>query len=155
MPGTRKRKYEKIENAEIDLVLRCKDSHEFYERYREAFPDRKKGIDSISKIWKRRAEFQKKRKPTGESGENTVAVSLDTVESLLRDQNMLLSEIIGLLKDQIAVGREIASFQRQGQALAEIGKKGSDAHKDVRQPETKESAKRAIIEKAGNIMVGS
>ena len=55
MPKTHKRKYEKIDDAEIDLVTQCTDSHEFYERYREMFPNKKKGIDSISKIWKRRS----------------------------------------------------------------------------------------------------
>ena len=48
-------------HAEIDLVVQCQDSHEFYKRYREIFPDKKKGIDSISKIWKRRGEFLKKQ----------------------------------------------------------------------------------------------
>jgi len=44
MPRVHKRKYEKIDNAEIDLVVQCQDSHEFYKRYRELFPDKKKGI---------------------------------------------------------------------------------------------------------------
>jgi hypothetical protein len=59
MPKVQKRKYEKIDDLEIDLVIQCNDSHEFYERYRQVFPNKKKGIDSISKIWKRRSEFIK------------------------------------------------------------------------------------------------
>ena len=27
------RKYQVVEEAEIDLVLKCRDSHEFYEQY--------------------------------------------------------------------------------------------------------------------------
>ena len=61
MSKVQKRKYEKIDDAEIDLVVQCNDSHEFYERYRQVFPNKKKGIDSISKIWKRRSEFIKKQ----------------------------------------------------------------------------------------------
>ena len=61
MAKTEPKKYQKIEEAEIDLVVQSKDSHEFYERYMVVFPDKKKGIDSISKIWKRRSEFIKKR----------------------------------------------------------------------------------------------
>jgi len=59
MPKVQKRNYEKIDDLEIDLVIHCNDSHEFYERYRQVFPTKKKGIDSISKIWKRRSEFIK------------------------------------------------------------------------------------------------
>ena len=61
MVKNQKRKYEKIDDLEIDLVIQCTDSHEFYERYRQVFPNKKKGIDSISKIWKRRSEFIKKQ----------------------------------------------------------------------------------------------
>ena len=61
MQKTQARKYQVVEEAEIDLVLKCRDSHEFYDQYLKVFPDTKKGLDSISKIWKRRSEFAKKR----------------------------------------------------------------------------------------------
>ena len=71
MQKTPVRKYQVVEEAEIDLVLQCRDSREFYERYLKVFPDTKKSLDSISKIWKRRSEFAKKRPltlPAAEAG---------------------------------------------------------------------------------------
>ena len=70
MQKTPARKYQVVEEAEIDLVLKCRDSHEFYEQYLKVFPDTKKGLDSISKIWKRRSEFAKKRPQTFPQAEN-------------------------------------------------------------------------------------
>ena len=70
MPKVQKRKYEKIDDLEIDLVIQCNDSHEFYERYRQVFPNKKKGIDSISKIWKRRSEFIKKQQGDSQTAES-------------------------------------------------------------------------------------
>jgi hypothetical protein len=106
MPRVQKRKYEKTDEAEIALVIQCKDSHEFYERYRETFPTRKKGIDSISKIWKRRGEFIKKQQ-----GESTdVGVGGTTgheLNVLITAQTRILTEISGLMKEQIVVSREI------------------------------------------------
>ena len=64
------RKYQVVEEAEIDLVLKCRDSHEFYEQYLRVFPDTKKGLDSISKVWKRRSEFAKKRQLDPSAGRN-------------------------------------------------------------------------------------
>ena len=75
MSRVQKRKYEKIDDAEIDLVIQCNDSHEFYERYRGTFPTRKKGIDSISKIWKRRSEFIKKQQGTLQDSEQSIKSS--------------------------------------------------------------------------------
>ena len=92
MPKTHKRKYEKIEDAEIDLVVQCGDSHEFYERYRQVFPTKKKGIDSISKIWKRRSEFLKKLQPVEEPPESAINSSHE-LESLLGAQNKILAEL--------------------------------------------------------------
>ncbi len=60
MPTPQTRIHQKVDEAEIALVLQCKDSHEFYERYIRTFPKKRKGIESISKIWKRRSEFVKK-----------------------------------------------------------------------------------------------
>ena len=88
MPRAQKRKYEKIDDAEIDLVIQCNDSHEFYERYREAFPTRKKGIDSISKIWKRRGEFLKKQSGTIQESEQGNSISHE-LELLVSTQNKI------------------------------------------------------------------
>ena len=92
MPRVHKRKYEKIDNAEIDLVVQCQDSHEFYKRYREIFPDKKKGIDSISKIWKRRGEFLKKQQPVPEIPESGMGLSPE-LENLVTAQNKILAEL--------------------------------------------------------------
>src|SRR5208337_3614430 len=82
------RKYQVIEEAEIDLVLQCKDSREFYERYLTVFPDTKKGLDNIFKIWKRRSEFAKKRPqsiPAVESGTK----STNEIAAFIADQTKI------------------------------------------------------------------
>jgi len=106
MPRVHKRKYEKIDNSEIDLVVQCKDSHEFYKRYREIFPDRKKGIDSISKIWKRRGEFLKKLQIVPETPESGTGLSPE-LENLVSAQNTILAELTLILRDHLQVTRKI------------------------------------------------
>jgi hypothetical protein len=151
MPRVHKRKYEKIDTAEIDLVVNCQDSHEFYKRYREIFPDRKKGIDSISKIWKRRGEFLKKQQIVPETPESGIGLSPE-LENLITVQNKILGEVLLLLKEHLQVTREIL-----GQLPAQIQKTEDRAHKPV-QPkvsEHKEPAKKPVPEKPADIMIGS
>jgi hypothetical protein len=151
MPRVHKRKYEKIDTAEIDLVVNCQDSHEFYKRYREIFPDRKKGIDSISKIWKRRGEFLKKQQIVPETPESGIGLSPE-LENLITVQNKILGEVSLLLKEHLQVTREIL-----GQLPAQIQKTEDRAHKPV-QPkvsEHKEPAKKPVPEKPADIMIGS
>jgi hypothetical protein len=151
MPRVHKRKYEKIDTAEIDLVVNCQDSHEFYKRYREIFPDRKKGIDSISKIWKRRGEFLKKQQIVPETPESGIGLSPE-LENLITVQNKILGEVSLLLKEHLQVTREIL-----GQLPAQIQKSEDRAHKPV-QPkvsEHKEPAKKPVPEKPADIMIGS
>jgi hypothetical protein len=151
MPRVHKRKYEKIDTAEIDLVVNCQDSHEFYKRYREIFPDRKKGIDSISKIWKRRGEFLKKQQIVPETPESGIGLSPE-LENLITVQNKILGEVSLLLKEHLQVTREIL-----GQLPAQIQKTEDRAHKPV-QPkvsEHKEPAKKPVPEKSADIMIGS
>ena len=95
MPKVTKRKYEKIDDSEIDLVIQCNDSHEFYERYRQAFPNRKKGIDSISKIWKRRSEFVKKHQEITQPAETISNPSSQNFEILISEQNKIFAELSG------------------------------------------------------------
>jgi uncharacterized coiled-coil protein SlyX len=151
MPRVQKRKYEKIDQAEIDLVLRCTDSHEFYELYREEFPTRKKGIDSISKIWKRRGEFLKKQQGT-EQPEIPYSGSFHELEQLIAFQNKILSEVSSLMKEQLKVSREIlASMQKP------VHKGEDHNHKPtpVKVDEPKESVKKPGHEKPSDIMIGS
>jgi hypothetical protein len=151
MPRIHKRKYEKIESAEIDLVVQCQDSHEFYKRYREVFPDRKKGIDSISKIWKRRGEFLKKLQIVPEASESGMGLSPE-LENLVLAQNKILGEISLLLKEHLRVTREIL-----GHLPAQIQKTEEHIHKPA-QPkvlEHKEPAKKPVPEKPADIMIGS
>jgi hypothetical protein len=151
MPRVQKRKYEKIDQAEIDLVLKCTDSHEFYELYREEFPTRKKGIDSISKIWKRRGEFLKKQQGT-EQPETAGGISSQELEQLIASQNKILSEVSGLMKEQLKVSREIlASLQNPAQ-------KGDDhvhKHTAAKTEEQKEPVKKPVPDKPSVIMIGS
>lgn len=151
MPKTQKRKYEKINDTEIDLVLQCNDSHEFYERYRQAFPNRKKGIDSISKIWKRRSEFLKKQQPVEQPTESGLLLQPE-LESLLATQNKILAELSGVMKEHLKVSKEILSrLPKQIQRYEEhIPKQG-----EIRIPEHKEQGKKQSTEKPNDIMIGS
>jgi hypothetical protein len=149
MARIQKRKYEKIDEAEIDLVIQCTDSHEFYERYREAFPTRKKGIDSISKIWKRRSEFVKKQQGTLQGAETTG--TSPELELLIAAQNKVLADLSLVMKEQLSVSREILSrLPRQIQKPEESHKK----HEEPRPGEPKEPQKKAA-EKHTEIMIGS
>jgi hypothetical protein len=152
MPRVHKRKYEKIDEAEINLVMQCTDSHEFYERYREEFPTRKKGIDSISKIWKRRGEFLKKHQGT-EQPDPSFTGSTGDLEVLLSAQNKILAELSGLMKEQVRVSKEIlTSLQKP------IHKSDETDHKTAvaRAPEAKETPKRPGHDKPpADIMIGS
>jgi len=150
MPRVHKRKYEKIENAEIDLVVQCQDSHEFYKRYREIFPDRKKGIDSISKIWKRRGEFLKKRQivPEPESG---TGLSPE-LEILVTAQNKVLLDLSAMIREHLQLTREILD-----RLPKQVQKAEDHTHKPApsRIPEQKEPAKKPGHEKPADIMIGS
>jgi hypothetical protein len=151
MPRVQKRKYEKIDQAEIDLVIQSNDSHEFYERYREVFPTRKKGIDSISKICKRRGEFIKKVQGTEQPDRTNGGTSYE-LEQVIASQNKILSEISGMMKEQLKVSREIlASLQKPAQ-------KGDDhVHKPtlLKMEEPKDNPKKSSHEKPADIMIGS
>jgi len=146
-----KRKYEKIDEAEIDLVLKCNDGHEFYERYRETFPTRKKGIESISKIWKRRNEFLKKRQVTEEP---SVLESATTQElaSLVSAQNRILAELTGLMNEQLTVSKSIlAHIQHRNYHPHELSQKPDE----VKITEHRSPGKKAGGEKSNDIMIGS
>jgi hypothetical protein len=152
MPKVHKRKYEKIDEAEINLVIQCTDSHEFYQRYREEFPTRKKGIDSISKIWKRRGEFLKKQ-PGAEQPESSSSGSSYEFEVLITAQNKMLAELSGLMKEQLKVSQEILASLHKN-----IVKADDHSHKPAaaKIPEQKEAAKKPGQDKPPtDIMIGS
>jgi hypothetical protein len=150
MPKIHKRKYEKIDDAEIDLVTQCTDSHEFYERYRELFPNKKKGIDSISKIWKRRSEFVKKRQPITQSDESPCYTQ--NIEALMSEQNRIMAEVSSVIKEQLKVSREILSrLPKQIQRNEEHPQK----NEDIKSPEQKDFPKKPAPEKRNDIMIGS
>ena len=146
MTKVQKRKYEKIDEAEIDLVTQCADSHEFYERYREMFPNKKKGIDSISKIWKRRSEFAKKRQPVYEPNDDSENVV--NFVMLLSAQNKILAELSAVMKEQLNVSKEILSRQPKISA-------NYDVHLIKPEDTQKEVPKKPVHEKRNDIMIGS
>jgi hypothetical protein len=152
MPKVHKRKYEKIDEAEINLVVQCIDSHEFYERYREEFPTRKKGIDSISKIWKRRGEFIKKQHGT-EQPDSDASGSTRELELLIAAQNKIFAELTSLMQEQLKVSREtLALFQRPSQKTEDHSHKPAAA----KTPDQKEPAKKTGHDKPpADIMIGS
>jgi hypothetical protein len=151
MPRVHKRKYEKIDNAEIDLVVQCQDSHEFYKRYREVFPDKKKGIDSISKIWKRRGEFLKKLQIVPDVPESGMGLSPE-LEILVTAQNKILLDLSALLKEHLQVTREILD-----KLPVQSYKPDEPVHKPAQPkiPEQKEPVKKPVHEKPADIMIGS
>lgn len=160
MPRVQKRKYEKIDDAEIDLVIQCNDSHEFYEKYREAFPTRKKGIDSISKIWKRRSEFVKKQQGSAPEQEPGTASNQELV-AMLATQNKLLSDMAGLMKEQLKVSKEILAGLQKLDAKPAVPhisdpKHETAKHEPPRMPEAKEPVRKPVHDKPpADIMIGS
>jgi hypothetical protein len=151
MPKVTKRKYEKIDDLEIDLVIQCNDSHEFYERYRQAFPNRKKGIDSISKIWKRRSEFVKKKQEITQPDE-IIPASPHEFTLLITEQNRILAELSGVMKEHLRVSKEIlARLPKQIQKSDEPVLKSGE----TKIPDHKEPEKKISPEKRKDIMIGS
>ena len=151
MPKTQKRKYVKIDEAEIDLVIKCNDSHEFYEQYRQVFPNKKKGIDSISKIWKRRSEFLKKMQPEEPPIEIPVGASRE-MEDLISAQNKILADMFGVMKEHLKASKEILAH------LSKHNQRSEDSvpkHSETRIPENKEPAKKSCMDKPAEIMIGS
>jgi len=151
MPKVQKRNYEKIDDLEIDLVIQCNDSHEFYERYRKVFPNKKKGIDSISKIWKRRSEFIRKQQGVTQPAESISGSSHD-LEVLITAQNKILAELSGVMKEHLRVSKEIlVRLPKQIHKSDEPNQKfGEDKIPDHKEPEKKTSG-----EKRKDIMIGS
>jgi len=145
-----KRKYEKIDDAEIDLVLQCNDSHEFYERYREVFPTRKKGIESISKIWKRRNEFQKKKQVPDQTHEPGLPDAHE-LEDLLRTQNRILVEMSAVVNEQLMVCKSILNHFQNIDRFPHVHSGKSEEPKVA----DKNPVKKIAVEKPSDIMIGS
>jgi len=157
MPRVQKRKYEKIDDMEIDLVIQCNDSHEFYERYRQVFPNKKKGIDSISKIWKRRGEFIKKQQGNMQP-EESISGSSHEFDELIAAQNKILAELSNVMKEHLRVSKEIlARLPKQIQRSEQMQKSDEPTQKmgETRIPEHKEPEKKVSGEKRKDIMIGS
>jgi hypothetical protein len=151
MARIQKRKYEKIDESEIDLVVQCHDSHEFYERYREMFPTRKKGIDSISKIWKRRSEFVKKQQDSLPVSESPIGITLE-LEQLIEAQNKVLAELSGVMKEHLKVSKEILT--RLPKSIQKF-EESPVSHGEIKITESKDSIKKTAHEKPSDIMIGS
>jgi len=165
MAEPKPRKHQVVEEAEITLVLQCRDSHEFYERYRENFPKSKKGIDSIGRIWKRRSEFAKRQQAAApapvqaalaQAPAETVpvrpAVAAPTLEDLLALQAKNMAEISSLMKEHIEVSKEIlALLQKQNPAPVERKPKPKDTQDHL----VAEPVKHAPPKPTGAIVVGS
>jgi hypothetical protein len=105
MQETTGRKYQVVTEDEIDLVLKCRDIHEFYEQYFKVFPNSKKGPDSLSRIWKRRSEFAKKRQP--QPVQDTTS-SQEIIE-LLTEQNKVLNTLLSLTRESLETNKQIVS----------------------------------------------
>ncbi|HVP96211.1 hypothetical protein [Methanoregula sp.] len=148
------RKYQVVEEAEIDLVLRCRDSREFYEQYLRVFPDTKKGLDSISKIWKRRSEFAKKRQLTLPQAEGGTAQSQE-IQALILDQTKIMMELASLAKENLEVNRQILqTLAHQNRILTgQHEEKAKEPAHPAHPP--KPAVQKKAPEKQTPIMVGS
>jgi|GEM_PF-664209 len=166
MPNTEPKKYQKIEEAEIDLVVKCKDSHEFYEKYMEVFADKKKGIESIGKIWKRRSEFIRKRQETAArpvipaAGVTAAAVAGQAalspeLEKLIAAQNAVLAELAGVMKEHLKVSRGIAALLQKNQVCDEYSHKPEEGKKPEEDKTPDDSRKHRHEKPPGPIVVGS
>lgn len=152
------RKYQVVEDAEIDLVLQCRDRGEFYDRYFSVFPGKNKDLDSLSRIWKRRSEFAKKRQvtlPSAENGKN----SSEEISALIAEQTKILAGISMISQENLAVNREIlAALTHQNQLLS-----GQQAHVERKPqrvvvshvPPVKVPIQKKVPRKITPIMVGS
>ncbi len=156
MPRVQKRKYEKIDDNEIDLVIQCSDSHEFYERYRENFPDRKKGIDSISKIWKRRGEFIKKQQALNPELVAD-ASSGHELAAAIQAQNAILTDLSTVMKEQLKVSKEILGRLPHQYQKAEEPAHPAAPVKPAEVPalDHKEPVKKTHEKPRADIMIGS
>jgi len=154
MQKTPTRKYQVVEEAEIDLVLRSRDSREFYEQYLKVFPDTKKGLDSISKIWKRRSEFAKKRQLTLPPSETGTGNSRE-IQALIADQTKIMADIAALSKETLEINRQILqALAHQNRILTghqEEKPKEADHPTHIQKPAVQKKAP----EKQTPIMVGS
>jgi hypothetical protein len=161
MPTTQTRINQKVDEEEIALVLQCMDSHEFYERYVRAFPKKRKGIESISKIWRRRSEFAKKQQqvlpqPSASPSKPVTATPAD-LETLLTLQNKHMTELCALAREQLRVTKEILAHLK-----GEPEKPEMPAHKHrvtgitaQFEPAKKEPQKKKIPVKSSPILIGS
>ncbi|MGD0535648.1 MAG: hypothetical protein ABR999_09470 [Methanoregula sp.] len=147
------RKYQVVEEAEIDLVLKCRDSHEFYEQYLKVFPDTKKGLDSISKIWKRRSEFAKKR-PQAVPQAETGTITSREIQALIAEQTKIMGEMAALTKENLEVSRQILSALAHQNRILTGHEEKSKEHVHSAPPQKPPIQKKAP-EKQTPIMVGS
>ncbi len=156
MPTPQTKIHQKVDEAEIALVLQCKDSHEFYEKYLQAFPRKRKGIESISKIWKRRSEFVKKQQQAA-PGEKTAAAPLQDIGTLLALQNTQMTELCAFAKEQLQVSKEIlATLKKQTPHLQEQASKRMVTGITIQpEPVKKEQAKKKVLAKPAPILIGS
>ena len=154
MQKTAARKYQVVEEAEIDLVLRSRDSHEFYEQYLKVFPDTKKGLDTISKIWKRRSEFAKKRQMTLPQADAGSAHSRE-IQELIAEQTKIMADIAALTRENLEVSQQIfQTLERQNRIMTGYP---DEKAKDPVHPAhlQKPPVQKKIPEKQTPIMVGS
>ena len=154
MQKTPARKYQVVEEAEIDLVLRSRDSREFYEQYLKVFPDTKKGLDSISKIWKRRSEFAKKRQmtlPQAEAGSENNR----EIQALIAEQTKIMADIAALTRENLGISRQILqTLERQNRIMT--GHPEEKAKDPVHPAHLqKPPVQKKVPEKQTPIMVGS
>ena len=156
MAATQTRIHQKIDEAEIDLVIQCNDSHEFYERYLREFPTKRKGIESISRIWKRRSEFLRKRQEP-EAPLPPATSPAHNLDTLIAVQNKLMAEMTALMKEHLQVSKEILSILKNDSAEPTGGK--PETKKTKRRVskviETKEPVQQTIVKKRSPILVGS
>jgi hypothetical protein len=156
MAATQTRVHQKIDEAEIDLVIQCNDSHEFYERYLKTFPTKRKGIESISRIWKRRGEFIRKRQETAVPFPPATGTA-HNLDALIAAQNRIMAEMTALMKEHLQVSKEILSILKDDSAppVREKAEAKKPRRRVPKVIEAKEPVQPVVIKKRSPILVGS
>jgi len=163
MPTPQTRIHQKVDEAEIALVLQCKDSREFYEKYIRAFPKKRKGIESISKIWKRRSEFVKKQQQAAPPVKPAIPAEPRDIETLLAMQHAQMAELCALAKEQLEVSKEIlrqlkkhgVTSEEQEPQPVQVQKRRVTGIIIPPEPPKKEPVKKKVMPKPAPILIGS
>ena len=154
MQKTPARKYQVVEEAEIDLVLKCRDSHEFYEQYLRYSRIQRKVLTVSARSGNAGASLQRnglrpsRRQKPGQTNSREI-------QTLIAEQTKIMIDMAALTKENLEVSRQILS------ALAHQNRILTGRHEEKAKdpanpaPPPKPPVQKKAPEKQTPIMVGS